>query len=135
MSTPIFLDTLFIVALVNRRDQYHQRATELAEQFAGYDFVVTDAVLLEIGNALARNYKAEAVAIVEEFLSSEEVEIIHLTPQLFESGFALFKQYQDKNWGFVDCISFVVMHQLGISAAMTFDQHFIQAGFQALMRS
>ena len=32
---------------------------------------MTDAVLLEIGNALARSYKQEAVEIIEQFLAAE----------------------------------------------------------------
>ena len=44
---------------------------------------MTDAVLLEIGNALARSYKQEAVEIIDQFLAAEEVEVVHLTPRLF----------------------------------------------------
>lgn len=134
MSNRIFVDTLFVVALINQRDQYHQQASKLADRFAEYSLITTEAVLLEIGNALARNFKPEAVAIIEDFLASDEVTIIHLTPQLFEQGFALYQQYQDKAWGLVDCISFVVMREVGVTAALTFDRHFIQAGFQALMQ-
>ena len=134
MSSRIFIDTLFVIALINRRDQYHQQALELAEQFEGHPLLVTDAVLLEIGNALARGYKREAVEIIEQFLAAEEVEVVHLTPQLFEQGFALYKTHQDKAWGLVDCISFVVMREAGVSQALTFEQHFVQAGVQALMR-
>jgi predicted nucleic acid-binding protein len=99
VSSRIFIDTLFVIALINRRDQYHQQALELAEQFDGHPLLVTDAVLLEIGNALARNYKQEAVEIIEQFLVAEEVEVVHLTPRLYEQGFALYKAPQDKAWG------------------------------------
>jgi predicted nucleic acid-binding protein len=33
----------------------------------------------------------------------------------------------------VDCISFMVMREAGVNQALTFDQHFVQADFQALM--
>ncbi len=36
--------------------------------------------------------------------------------------------------GLVDCISFVVMRERNIEAALTADEHFIQAGFRALLR-
>jgi len=36
---------------------------------------------------------------------------------------------------FVDCTSFVVMRALGISEALTYDEHFLQAGYLALLRS
>ena len=67
MPNRMFIDTLFVIALINRRDQYHQQALDLAEQFEGAPLLVTDAVLLEIGNALARSYKQKALAIMEQF--------------------------------------------------------------------
>lgn len=130
----IFVDTLFVIALVNQRDQYHQRALELADTYEGHPLLTTDAVLLEIGNALARNFKKQSIEIIEEFYVSEEMEIIHLNPRLLEQAFEHYKMYQDKQWGLVDCVSFVVMQQTGIERALTFDQHFVQAGFKALMR-
>ena len=83
MPNRIFIDTLFVIALMNRRDQYHQQALDLPEQFEGHPLLVTDAVLLEIGNALARSYKQEAVETIEQFLTAEEVDVVHLTPRLF----------------------------------------------------
>ena len=133
MSIRIFVDTLFVVAQINQRDQYHETASELADQYEGYPLLVTDAVLLEIGNALARNYRKEAGEVIENFLTSEEVKVVHLTPQLFDRAFAEYKKYDDKEWGMIDCISFVVMRQEGVSQALTFDHHFEQAGFQILM--
>lgn len=130
----IFIDTLFVIALINRRDQYHQQALGLAEQFEGHPLLVTDAVLLEIGNALARSYKQEAIAIIDQFVAAEEVEVVYLTLRLFTQGFTLYKTHHDKAWGLVDCISFIVMREAGVTQALTFDQHFVQAGFQALMR-
>jgi predicted nucleic acid-binding protein len=133
VSNKIFVDTLFLVALINRRDQYHQQARELADRFNGYPLLTTDAILLEFGNALARNYKNEAADLIEYFLSAEEAEIFRLTPELFDKAFDLYKSYQDQSWGLVDCISFVVMREANVTQALTCDRHFIQAGFQTLM--
>ena len=36
--------------------------------------------------------------------------------------------------GLTDCISFVVMEERGITDALAYDQHFVQAGFRALLR-
>lgn len=134
MSRKIFVDTLSVVALINERDAYHHKASELADVFEHQPLVITDAVLLEIGNALSRNFKSEAVAVIDHFLNSPEVEIARLTPELFEQSLNLHRSYADKEWGLVDCVSFAVMRQMDITSALTFDQHFIQAGFTALMR-
>ena len=129
-----FIDTLFVVALLNQRDQYHECAAELAARYEGRRFLITDAVLLEIGNALARKFRQQAAEVIEHFLSSADVEVARLPPDLFAEAFALYKSHQDKEWGLVDCLSFVVMRNAGIQEALTFDQHFAQAGFLALMR-
>jgi predicted nucleic acid-binding protein len=134
MAARTFLDTLFVIALINQRDQYHQRAAELAVRYEGEEFLTTDAVLLEIGNALAKKYRQEAVEVITHLLTSRDVEVVRLTPALFDESFALYRSHQDKEWGLIDCISFIVMRQNNIQDALTLDQHFVQAGFRALMR-
>ncbi len=59
---------------------------------------------------------------------------MHLTPELFQQAFELYQTYHDKEWGLIDCVSFVVMKNRGIRQALTFDRHFAQAGFHVLMR-
>lgn len=130
-----FVDTSFVVALVNRKDQNHSLALDLAERFAGSGLVTTDAILLEIGNALSRNFKRECVEIIEHFLTSDDVKVIHLDPPLFRKAFALYKSHSDKLWGLIDCVSFVVMRDLTITDALSADKHFEQAGFNVLIRA
>ena len=132
--TDVFIDTSYVVALVNQKDQNHRLASDLAETFIEQRLVTTDAILLEIGNALSRNFKRESVEIIEEFLTSDEVQVIHLHPQLFRKAFDLYKSRSDKLWGLIDCVSFVVMNELGITDALSADKHFEQAGFNILIR-
>ena len=129
-----FVDTFYVVALVNEHDEFHEKANELVEVYDQTPLLVTDAVLLEIGNSLAREFKIEAVDIFEEFFASKGVEIVRLDETLFDKAFELYKSHTDKTWGLVDCISFVVMREHGITDALTHDRHFVQAGFRALMR-
>ncbi|MEZ4571694.1 MAG: hypothetical protein R2849_15445 [Thermomicrobiales bacterium] len=49
------------------------------------------------------------------------------------AGYTLFARNTDKSWTLVDCISFVVMQERGITEALTADRHFVQAGFRALL--
>ncbi|GAB4297905.1 MAG: hypothetical protein Fur0025_36140 [Oscillatoriaceae cyanobacterium] len=89
---------------------------------------------MEIGNALASNHKSEALELIENFFTSDDVEVIRLNSDLFAAALNLYKNHQDKSWGLVDCVSFVVMKQQNVNQALTFDKHFVQAGFQAVMR-
>lgn len=130
----VFVDTSFVVALVSERDQNYDRACKLAEKLDGQPLITTDAVLLEVGNALARNFKEQAAEIIEDFLTSDEVEVVSLDAALFQRAFELYRTHGDKTWGMTDCVSFVVMRERGVTEALTSDSDFHQAGFKALMR-
>ena len=110
-------------------------ALDLADRFTGQGLVTTDAILLEIGNALSRNFKRESVEIIEHFLTSDDVKVIHLHPPLFRKAFDLYKSHSDKLWGLIDCVSFVVMRDLAITDVLSADKHFEQAGFNILIRA
>ena len=130
----VFVDTSFVVALVNKNDEHHSLALDLAERFMGRRVVTTDAILLEIGNALSRKFKRESVEVIEHFLTSDEVTVVHLHPLLFRKAFDLYKSHSDKLWGLIDCVSFVVMKELAITDALSADRHFEQAGFRILIK-
>ncbi len=72
--------------------------------------------------------------MIEDFLTSDEVEVISLDVALFQKAFKLYRAYKDKSWGMTDCISFAVMREHGIADALTNDKDFRQAGFNALVR-
>lgn len=132
-----FVDTGFAIALASRRDQHHQRAVELAADVKANNvqLVTTQAVVLEIGNSLSkRNHRPAAVQLIESLRADPTVEIVPLDDGLFDESFALFCDRVDKEWSLTDCMSFVVMEARGISDALTPDEHFTQAGFNALMR-
>lgn len=129
MPPRIFVDTSFVLALINERDQYHDQAEKLSHKFENSPLITTDAVLLEIGNAMAKDFREEAVEIIKVLRSSNRVEIIEIGERLFERGLEIYDKYSDKTWGLVDCISFIVMQENGITEALTFDGDFTQAGF------
>jgi predicted nucleic acid-binding protein len=129
MSESVFVDTGYILALVNENDQHHAEALVLSERFDGQPVVVTDAVLLEIGNALSRMDRNAAVQIIQDLRGSPGATVVNMTPDVFESAFDLYRRHSDKQWGLVDCVSFVVMRRMGLTTALAFDHHFLQAGF------
>lgn len=129
----IFLDTSFTIALINDKDQYHEKAHEILPIYTLDYLITTDAVLLEIGNALAKNYRNEAFEIIKTLRNSNKTEVVEINKSSFEQGLELYGKFNDKTWGLVDCISFVVMKENNITDALTSDKHFVQAGFRALM--
>jgi len=115
------------------KDEDHEKALMLSSEFDRKALIITDAVLLEIGNSLSRRFKQSCIETIEGFFRSNEVEIVRLDETLFTKAFEHYKRHSDKTWGLVDCISFIVMQERGITDALTSDKHFIQAGFRALM--
>lgn len=137
MRNSIFLDTSFSIALAIAKDEFHDRAIDLANTIEAENIkiVTTQAVFLEIGNALSKlKYRQSAVETIQRLESDLNTAIISLTDDLYEEGFELFRNRHDKEWGLIDCISFVVMDEQGITEALTADEHFVQAGFRALLR-
>ncbi|HEV7669508.1 MAG TPA: PIN domain-containing protein [Thermoanaerobaculia bacterium] len=130
--TRLFVDTSFVIALINKRDRNHEQATRLAAEYGSRRLLTTDAILLEIGNALARSFKPQAVEVIEHFLTSADVEVVRLDAETFESAFDLYRSHRDKSWGLIDCHSFVVMRQAKVENALDFDVHFGQAGFRSV---
>ena len=135
MPSRLFVDTSFVLALINERDQYHDRAENLSYNFENSFLVTTGAVLLEIGNALAKDFKEEAIAIIKALRSSKRVEVVEINGTLFEKSLDFYEKYRDKTWSLVDCISFLVMRDRGITEALTFDADFTQAGFTVVDHS
>lgn len=86
MSNPLFVDTGYVIALVNSQDQYHQQAMQLSEKYEGYRVITTDAILLEIGNALSRIARQEAATIIHYFQTASEATVVSLTPVLLTSA-------------------------------------------------
>lgn len=132
MPNSVFVDTSFVIALINTNDQYHGQAQSLSHQFDNVPLVTTDAVLLEICNALAKDFRQEAIQITDALRTGKDTEVIEIRTSLFEEGFETYQKYDDKSWGLVDCISFVVMWERGLTHALTFDGDFKQAGFTVL---
>ncbi len=130
----LFLDTAFIQALLNKRDQYHLQAMKLLPRVKNAAEVwTTEAILMEVGNALSAFNRQQVVNFIKQCYETQNIKVVNISPQLFRQGLTLYESRLDKNWGLVDCISFVVMQQQNLTYALTSDRHFIQAGFQILL--
>lgn len=136
MGPAVFLDTGYAIALLSPRDQYHAVAKRLGADLksGAHKAVTTDAVILELGAALARAaHRGAAATFIDGLRADPNVEIVALERTLFESAYRLFKERPDKDWSLTDCVSFVLVGERGISEALTADQHFVQAEIKALL--
>lgn len=134
MKERTFLDTVYLLGLLNPRDRWHGKAVEMSRTLRG-PLVTSDAVLTEVGDALAlrtrRRWACEAIA---DLRADPEVTCVAVDQTTFDAGLQLYREMADKDWSLTDCFSFVIMRRERIMDALTADVHFVQAGFRALMR-
>ena len=134
-SRRIFLDTFFVQALLNAHDAYHTRAIRLLPEVNAADEVlVTEAVLVEVGNALSAGMRRHAAEFIRQCYATPNMTVVPVDTALLHRALALYESHSDKSWGLTDCVSFVAMRDRGVVDAATGDRHFQQAGFRALMR-
>jgi predicted nucleic acid-binding protein len=136
MNGRVFLDTNGWLALLNASERLHsdaiQRWVELVRR--GNRIVLTDWVIAETGNGLSRSgQKLQFVNVVEQMMDAPSVEIISVDRGLLRRALSDYSKYTDKSWGLVDCASFIVMQDRGITEAFTSDRDFQQAGFTCLL--
>ncbi len=129
-----FVDTSYVLGIYNKGDQFHRVCVEampLAQK--AQNLYTTDAVLMEIGNTFsAIQRRKQGSRIIRDFLASPQVIVEHLTPEYFEDALSLYEERTDKQWGMVDCFSFVIMRKFKLKACLGTDHHFVQAGFKNL---
>lgn len=129
----VFLDTVGLLAVWNRNDQWHDRAVEAMRAISAEnaDGFLSEGVLLECGNAAARTgFRDEVISFRANATAAELIAVP--TENKVEMAWIAYKRREAGGAGIVDQLSFVLMRRLGISEAFTNDEHFRAAGFVTL---
>ena len=133
----VFADTGYWIALLNPRDDLHQKASVTSRDYTSNHIVTSEMVLTEFLNSFSdygpRLRQAAARAVVS-LRDTSEIVIVPQTSQLFEKALKRYRDMADKSWSLTDCASFLIMEEERIASALTHDRHFAQAGFQTLLR-
>ena len=133
-NIPVFLDSSFIIAVINADDSLHKKALDLETELKNRSQIwITEPVLFEIANSFSKTNKYKVSQFIEFCYESERITVVALTMELLHDALFMYSNYSDKEWSLTDCLSFVVMKKEQITIAYTSDHHFLQAGFQALL--
>jgi uncharacterized protein len=133
----VFADTGYWIALLDPRDELHLRAKSVSQDLSRTRIVTSELVLVEFLNCFSDfgpQLRQAAAKAVNSLRASAQVTVVSQTASLFERALGLYQDMADKSWSFTDCTSISIMRVEGITAALTHDRHFLQAGFQALLR-
>lgn len=130
------VDTAAWIALVNTRDELHDRANQTMSELRRNNvaLVTTEFVLLEVANAFcAPAWRGKVIKLIDGLRSLPNLQIIEADSSLLAEGWRLFCSRLDKEWSLTDCISLAIMQNEQIKEAFTSDHHFEQAGFVKLL--
>ena len=135
----VFVDTSGWASFFVRTEPHHAKAIELMTQWQQQNgrVVTTNYILSELAALFTSPLRVPRSTIldcIQTIRSRPWVEVVHIDPSLDEAAWKLFGDRLDKEWSLVDCASFVVMQQHGLTDALTADHHFEQAGFVRLLK-
>jgi len=131
--SPVFLDSVGLIALWVRSDQWHVAASKAFAdlQAATRLYVTTPFVLAECGNAASRRPFRRDVVTLRNKLEANNG-LIHPADQDWKDAWTAYERGRPGDPGIVDCISFAVMRRYGLTEVFSNDQHFTAAGFATL---
>lgn len=129
----VFLDTVGLIAVWDKTDQWHEPASRVYHALLSEPVVVvtTTAILLECGNAAARKPFRSGVEDLRVRLEQGHM-LIPVHDEDWHVAWAAYARGVQGSAGIVDQISFAVMRRLGLTQVFTNDQHFRAAGFETL---
>ena len=116
----IFADTLYWIALIHRKDQWHLAAVKASRSLAGCHLVTTDEVLTEVLTAFCEAgpvLRQRAATLVRRLHQRLTITIRPQSRATFLSGLALYEARPDKAYSLTDCISMETMRQEGITGS------------------
>jgi predicted nucleic acid-binding protein len=135
----LFADTSGWGNLVDPTQPFHALAasTYRASRLRSQKLITTNYVLSEVVALMTSPLRIPRPAIVtfiDGLKASPFVEVFHVDDALDKDAWVLLRTRLDKEWSLVDCASFVLMQNRGITDALTSDHHFEQAGFVRLLK-
>ena len=86
--------------------------------------LTTNHVVAETITLTRRIGHAEAATLGEQLYGEKLARIHWAVPEEEHQAFDYFKRHQDQTYSFVDCLSFIVMENLGIREALAVDSDF-----------
>ncbi|MGL4511711.1 MAG: type II toxin-antitoxin system VapC family toxin [Lacipirellulaceae bacterium] len=125
----VFVDSGAWFALYVVSDVDHLAATAWRAANPSAELVTTAYVVSETLTLMrARRQLQLAMTFGDDAMRGAIGQVSHLGETDFEAAWEVFRSFEDKEWSFVDCLSYVAIERSGIRTAFAFDHHFRQFG-------
>jgi len=136
MAHDVFFDTSGFFALLDQSDPQHARARQwIQAQQARVRPITSEWVIGETCTLLVARKRPHLVGRFLDYLDrSAALLLIDPDDALLRATKGFIRQQADQGYSFVDCLSFCLMKERAIRQALTTDEHFLKAGYEALLR-
>lgn len=121
-----FIDTSFYLSLINHNDKNHFKALDIINQNQNIDHYVTSwAIIGELLTVGSMRFDRQlTIKFVEKLKNNPQTLIVSEESKLLKQGFKIFKQINNKNISWVDCLSVAIIQQYKLQQIFTFDKDF-----------
>lgn len=130
-----FVDTFYLIALSNRRDQWHQRVVTFSRAFRGVRLYTVDEVLAEFltfSSTAGAHLRTQAARTARQALHDPQWTILPQSRASLLDALTLYESRPDKAYSLTDCVSMQTMRREGLTNVLSNDHHFTQEGFHIL---
>ena len=130
----LFIDTSYLIAALDPVDRNHKAAIELSQVLGSAPPITTNHVVGECWTFARRRYgHSAAVKLVDALRQSDRYRIVHTGLETERSAMEWLRKHDEREYSFVDAVSFAVMWDNDIVDALAFDRDFHAAGFRTLV--
>ena len=130
-----FVDTFYLIALSDHRDQWHQRVVAFSRAHEDAGLFTVDEVLAEFltfCSPAGVHIRASAARTVRQTLTHPQWTVNPQSRTSLLDALTLYEARPDKEYSLTDCISMQTMRREGLTEVLTNDHHFTQEGFHIL---
>ena len=129
----VYVDTSALFAVLDRDDSNHNRAKAIWTDLIEADTVLccSNYVVVECCALIQRRLGAKALRVFLEDMSPV-LTVEWIAQERHQAAVQILLHMRSRTVSLVDCVSFVVMRDLGMDRAFVFDKHFVREGFKCI---
>jgi len=129
----LFLDTSGLLCLFDRADSRHQIANDVFRQ--AKSLLTTNYILVEFLPLVTSRklHRTSSLFFLKSLVLLPRLELVWIDEATHQKAMTLIENRLDKSYSLCDAVSFVLMRERHLNAALSTDKHFEQEGFNRLL--
>ena len=136
---PIFVDSVYLIALLSPNDDWRKAAIAAERQVPSHiTMVLSDGIILETLAHFSRTPREFRINLVDHVQAMKRDPFYRFVPHqqpLMENALDIYRgEFASSSLSLQDCVSILIMREYGITSILTADQEFTRVGFTPLLR-